>query len=117
MLVPRSVAPCLAIHVSANALGRALNIMNAIVVTLETEGFPVSVGRGVHETTANIFGYKIKFAIFEKLEVTGRREEDDGIWKRKVVDHVPTGNLELRIGDFAYGAGSGIEKMKSWKAG
>jgi hypothetical protein len=42
-------------------------------------------------------------AIFEKLEVTGGREEGDGIWKTKVVDHAPTGNLELRMGDFTYG--------------
>jgi hypothetical protein len=67
MLVSRSEAHCLAIHVSANALGRALNVMNAMIVTLETEGFPVSVGHGMHETSAHIFGRKIKFAIFEKL--------------------------------------------------
>jgi hypothetical protein len=104
MLVSRSEVPCLAIHVSANALGRALNIMNAIIVTLETEGFPISVGRGIHETSTNIFGHKIEFAIFEKLAVIGRREEGDGIWKTKVVDHAPTGNLELRMGDFTYGS-------------
>jgi hypothetical protein len=104
ILLSRSEAPCLAIHVSANALGRALHIMNAIIVTLEDEGFPVSVGRGIHETSAIIFGHQIKFAIFEKLEVTGRREEGDGIRKTKVVDHAPTGNLELRMGDFTYGS-------------
>jgi hypothetical protein len=32
MLASRSEAPCIAIHVSADALGRALNIMNAMIM-------------------------------------------------------------------------------------
>ena len=103
ILESRSTDPCLAVQVSAGTLERALKIMNAIIVTLESEGFAVSVGQGIHQTSATIFGHVIKFAIFEKLEVTGRREEGEGIWKRKVVDHAPTGNLELKLGDFTYG--------------
>jgi len=120
ILESRSTGPCLAVRVAAGTLNRALNIMNAIMLTLESEGFPVSVGRGIHETSTTIFGYKIKFAIFEKLEVTGRREEGDGIWKTKVVDHAPTGNLELRMGDFTYGLklrDRKKEKLESMLAG
>ena len=61
-------------------------------------------------------GHKIKFAILEKLEVTGKREEGDGIWRTKVVDHAPTGNLELRMGDFTYGRKLRDRKRDIWKA-
>ena len=103
ILEPHGSGPCLAIRVSAGTLDRALNIMNAIIVTLESEGFPVSVEQGVHGTSATMFGHAVGFAIFERLEVTGRREVGEGIWKKTVVDHAPTGNLELRLGDFISG--------------
>jgi hypothetical protein len=77
--------------------------MNPIIMTLESEGFPVSVEQGVHGTSATIFGLAVDFAIFERLEVTGRREVEEGIWKKTIVDHAPTGNLELRLGDFTSG--------------
>ena len=104
ILRPRGSGPCLDIRVSAGTLDRALRLMNAMLLTLEEEGFPVTVGEGVHGTAANIFGHSIRFAIFERLQVTGRREVGEGIWKKKVVDHAFTGNLELRMGDFAYGS-------------
>lgn len=56
ILEPRGSGTCLAIRVSAGTLDRALNIMNAIIVTPESEGFPVSVDEGAHRTSATIFG-------------------------------------------------------------
>jgi hypothetical protein len=84
----------------------------ARTVTLEEEGFLVKVEEGVHGTTANIFGHSIRFAILEKLQVTGRREMREGIWKKKIVDHPLTGNLELRLGDFTYGPKIGDRKSR-----
>jgi hypothetical protein len=49
------------------------------------------------------FLHAVGFAIFERLEVTGRREVGEGTWKKTVADHAPTGRMELRVGDFTYG--------------
>ena len=82
ILESRSTGPCLAVRVAAGTLNRALNIMNAIMLTLESEVFPVSVGHGIHETSATIFGHVIKFAIFEKLEFTGREKKATGFGRK-----------------------------------
>lgn len=104
LLVPRSNSDtCLDLRVSRGVLDRALDLVNALIVSLEAEGFKVSMGHGLHGTSGLIFGHEIKFGIVELLEVTRTREEGDSYWKRKVRDHRPTGRLELRIDDFAYG--------------
>jgi hypothetical protein len=72
-------------------------------VTLESEGSSVSVDQGVHGASGTIFGHAVGFAIFERLDVTGIREVGEGIWKKTVVDHAPTRNLELRLDDFTSG--------------
>lgn len=106
LLEPRGSGPLLAMRVSPGALERALKIMNALILTLETEKFPVSVDTGLHETKAIVFGHPISFAVVEKLRVIGRREIKEYSWStstKTVVDHAPTGTLELRVGDFTYG--------------
>jgi hypothetical protein len=94
---------CLEIRVSGNALERALSIMGAILAILESEGFPVSVDSAHHGTCARIFGYRVQFALVEKLQVVGRREVAEHSWTRTIIDRKPTGVLELRSGDFTSG--------------
>jgi hypothetical protein len=104
ILLPRSNSgSCLDLRVSLRALDRALNLANALIVTLENEDFKIFLEQGLHGTSVSIFGHQIKFGIVELLEITATREEGDGIWKTTVRDHRPTGRLELRIGDFTYG--------------
>jgi hypothetical protein len=85
--------------------------MNAIIVTLESEGFPVSVDGGVHRTSTTKFGLVVGFAIVARLEVTRRREVGEGLWKKAVAEHGPTGRRELRVGDSIYG-----EKLRHRKS-
>jgi hypothetical protein len=66
--------PCLEIRVSKGALERALAFMNAVILFLEAEGFPVAVRQGKYGTGAQIFGYRVTFAIVEKLREKSRRE-------------------------------------------
>lgn len=104
ILQPRGSGPILDLRVSAGTLDRALKIMNAILLTLEGQKFPMSVDGGPHGTKATIFGHPIEFALVEKVEVTGRREVQEYSWKQTtIVDHAPTGRLELRMGNFTYG--------------
>ena len=61
--------PCLDIRVSHGTLQRALSLMNALIVQLESEGFPVLVGEGQYNTVATVSGHPIRFAILEKLDI------------------------------------------------
>jgi hypothetical protein len=51
--------------------------MNAVILCLEAEGFPVTVRQGKHGTGAQIFGHPVRFAIVEKLREKSRREVTD----------------------------------------
>jgi hypothetical protein len=77
--------------------------MNAVILTLEAEGFAVSVEHGKHGTGAQIFGHLVKFAVVEKIRETGRREIKEYSWTRTVIDYGPKGQLEFRYGDYIYG--------------
>jgi len=103
-LVPNRQGPCLAIHVSSQTFPRALKIMNAVVVLLEREGFQVTVGQGMNETQAKIFGYTVGFQLIERSQrmVLGENVRG-GIEERNEV-RTPTGSLELRIGDYTHGS-------------
>ena len=103
LLHPRFDEPCLEIHVSKGGLERALAFMNAVILCLEAEGFPVTVLAGKHGTGAQIFGYRVPFAIVEKLRETGRREVKEYSWTRTIIDYAPKGELEFRAGDYACG--------------
>jgi hypothetical protein len=65
------------IRVSQSMLERALGILNALVILLEAEGFPVTIDTERNWTVAEIFGYRIRFAITEKLGRTGQHVEQD----------------------------------------
>ncbi|HXJ12888.1 MAG TPA: hypothetical protein VNH19_11490 [Candidatus Limnocylindrales bacterium] len=103
LLHPRYSEPCLEIHVSRSALERALGFMNAVILCLEAEGFPVTVQQGKHTTSAQIFGYEVPFAIVEKLRETGRREVMEYSRARTTIDYAPKGELEFRVGDYTCG--------------
>ncbi len=92
------------IRVSQSVLERALGLMNALVIVLEAEGFPVTIDPDRKWAVAEIFGYPIRFAITEKLQRTGQHFERDQ-WGNTVTiaGRLLTGVLELRLGDFSYG--------------
>ncbi len=91
--------PCLDIRVSPVALPRALSIMNAVIHTLETEGFPVSIDKGKHGTSAEIFGQQAGFCLAEKLRQKSRREIKTANWTMTEVEYAPKGLLEFRTGE------------------
>jgi hypothetical protein len=80
-----------------------LDLVNAIIQTLEAEGFPVSVERGKHETGVKIFGHRVRFALAEKARVVGRRQVKEYSWTRTEFDYKPTEELEFRVGNYSYG--------------
>jgi hypothetical protein len=95
--------PCLDLRVSKQSLERALDFINAVIVALETEGFPVSIEPGKHETGVKIFGHRVRFAIAEKARAVGRREIKEHSWTRTEFDYKPTEELEFRVGNYSYG--------------
>jgi hypothetical protein len=103
MLPLRYDMPCLEIRVSRGALERSLTFLNAVILALEGEGFPVSVQQGRHGAAAQIFGHRVPFAIVEKLREKGRREVTEYSSTRTIIEYQPTGDLEFHIGDYAYG--------------
>jgi hypothetical protein len=77
--------------------------MNAVILCLEAEGFPVTVQPERHGTGAQIFDHRVPFAIVEKLRETGRQQVKEYSWTRTIIEYQPTGELEFRVGDYAYG--------------
>jgi len=104
LLIADRRGQCLALNVSKNTLTRALRIMNAILVILEEEGFEVTVGQGMQETVATIFGQKVRFQLVERSKATAVSTDGVSGHTRKGLERTPTGNLELRVGDFAHGS-------------
>lgn len=105
ILQPPYNQPCLDLRISKEALERSLMIVNAVILTLEAEGFPVSVVEGRYGTGAQIFGHRIPFAIVEKLLEKSRRVVTEHSWTRTVIEYAPSGNLVFRVGDYSYGRG------------
>ena len=64
---------CLHLRVSKTRLARALRLINAIVLSLEAEGFPVSFEKNGHGAVALIFGRSVSFAVVEKIREKSRR--------------------------------------------
>jgi hypothetical protein len=103
ILHPPYNQPCLDLHVSKEALERSLMFVNTVILTLEAEGFPVSVKEGRHGTGAQIFGHRVSFAMVEKVREKSRREVKEYSYTRTVIEYEPSGDLEFRVGDYAYG--------------
>jgi hypothetical protein len=93
---------CLDLRVSKDSLDRALNIMNAVILTLEAERFVVTAEPGKQGTTAQVFGHQVPFSIVEKVREKGRRQVTEYSYTRTVIDYQPSGDLEFRAGGDSY---------------
>ena len=103
ILQPRYDQPCLDLRVSKGSLKRALAFINAVILLLESERFPVTVRPERHGTEAQIFGHRVQFAIVEKIREVGRREVKEYSWTKTIIEYEPSGQLEFRYGVYAYG--------------
>ena len=95
--------PCLDIRVSKEAVERSLTFINAVIITLETEGFPVTVEKGKHGTGAQVFGHRAAFAVVEKIREKRRKDVKQYSWNRIGIEYMPSGELEFRVGEYTYG--------------
>jgi hypothetical protein len=91
------------IRVSKNSIDRALNIMNAIIMLLESEKVAVAVKSGRHGTTAYVFGHNVPFSIVEKAREKGRKEVPGYSYTHTEIEYQPSGELEFRAADQFYG--------------
>lgn len=91
------------IRVSKNSVDRALNIMNAIIMLLESEEFTVAVNAERHGTTAHVFGHDVPFSIVKKTREKGRREVPGYSYTHTEIDYQPSGELEFRAAVQFYG--------------
>lgn len=82
---------CLDVRVSKNTLDRALNILNAVIESLEAEGFPVRVRSGRHSTVAQALGHDVPFSIVEKTREKGRRQVTEYSYTHTIIDYLPSG--------------------------
>jgi len=104
MLSGRWDQPSIDIRVSRATLDRALNLCNAIIEFLETEGFQAHVKDGTFSATANIFGQEVPFSLIEKYKQ--KKHEIDPSkprWSEPAYDFLPSGVLEFRIGEDRWG--------------
>jgi hypothetical protein len=92
---------CLDVRVSKNSMDRALNIMNAVILQLEAEQFPVSVKQDHHGTRAQALGQNVPFSIVEKLRQT-RTEVKRSTYTDMETTYQPNGELEFRAGEDSY---------------
>jgi hypothetical protein len=91
------------IRVSKNSIDRALNIMNAIIMLLESEKFIVAVKSERHRATAQVFGHDVPFSIVEKTRQMGRKEVTRYSYTHTEMEYQPSGDLEFRAADEYYG--------------
>lgn len=110
LMLPRD-QPCLDIRVSKQSLERALALMNAIILSVEEEGFSASVQHAPQGTAFEIFGKRVPFCLVEKAHIKGHKEVREFSWTRTVVDYEPTGDLEFRIEGWTQGI------RRAWRDG
>jgi hypothetical protein len=102
------------IRVSKTMLDRAIRLMNAFIVKIESEGItiaPENMERECANFNANVFGQNVNFGIVERANQTNKREDKSYSWTRVVYDFKPSGLLEFYVGGYSYyGA-------KTWRDG
>ena len=113
ILHPPYSEPCLDIRVSKGALDRALAIVNAILLKLESMKHTVTLEIGNDRSGVVIDGRRALFVIVEKTRVKGRREVRHGTWTSTEMDYEPTGDLEFRVGSHGYGCHTKIADGKA----
>jgi hypothetical protein len=94
---------CLDLRVSKNSIDRALNVINAVILLLEAEKFPVTIRSDRHGTSAQVFGQSVPFSIVEKTREKSRKEVKEYSYAHTVIEYQPSGELEFRAGDDHYG--------------
>jgi len=113
LIRPRS-ALTLDVRVSKKMLDRAIRLMNAFVVKIESEGMPVvpeNTRQECENFHANVFGQKVGFGIVERAIQKNKREDKSYSWTRVVYDYEPSGLLEFHVGGYSYYGG------KTWRDG
>jgi len=103
ILYPPYSQPCLDIRVSKGSLDRALAIVNAIILRLESLELTVTVEQGRDRAGVEIDGRRALFVLVEKTRVKSRREITQGSWTGTEMEYEPTGQFEFRVGNHAYG--------------
>jgi hypothetical protein len=103
ILYPPYSEACLDIRVSKGSLDRALAIVNAIILRLESLNFTVTVQKGTDRAAVSMDDFRVLFAIVEKARVKSRREVQHGSWTTTETEYEPTGELEFRVGQHGYG--------------
>jgi hypothetical protein len=104
LIRPRS-EPTLDIRVSKKMQDRALRLMNAFVLKVESEGFTLQVETkesGKQRIYAQVFNQTVHFSIVEKAFQKNKREVKEYSWTRVVYDYEPSGMLEFHVGDDSY---------------
>ena len=102
ILIRPPVEPTLNIRVSKKILDRALRLMNAFILKIESEGFALQVERrenGKQRIWAQVFNQTVHFSIIEKAFQKNRREVKEYSSTRVVYDYEPCGALEFHVGD------------------
>jgi hypothetical protein len=102
------------IRVSKKMLDRAIRLMNAFVMKIESEGITIVAENTKREREnfhANVFGQDVDFRIVERSIQKNKREEKSYSWTRMVCDYEPSGLLEFQVGGYSYYGG------KTWRDG
>jgi len=115
ILYPPYSEPCLDIRVSKTSLDRALTILNAIILKLESMSLAVTIERGPDRSGALIEGRRALFVLVEKARVINRRQVPMGSSTTIQVEYEPTGQLEFRVGGHGYGCKKTIKDRKHQK--
>jgi hypothetical protein len=105
ILIRPRVEPTLDIRVSKKMVDRALRLMNAFVLKIESEGFTLQVEskeNGKQRIYAQVFNQTVHFSIVEKAFQKNKREVKEYSWTRVVYDYEPCGMLEFHVGDDSY---------------
>ena len=115
ILQPPYSDPCLDIRVSKGSLDRALAIVNAIILRLESLKLTVIVEQGHERAGVEIDGRRALFVLVEKTRVKSRREIRQGTWTRTEMDYEPTEQFEFRVGSHGYGCQKKVGDGKTQK--
>ncbi len=115
ILQPPYSEPCLDIRVSKDSLDRALAIVNAIILRLESLKLTVTVQKAPDRAGVEIDGRRALFVVVEKTRVKSRREVTHGTWTRNETEYQPTGEFEFRIGSHSYGCQKKVADGKRQK--
>lgn len=102
------------IRVSKKMLDRAIRIMNAFIVKIESEGItvvPETTQRDSENICANVFGQTVNFGIVERSLQKNKREDKRYSWTSYVYDYEPSGLLEFHVAGYSYYGG------KTWRDG